>query len=233
MPAEPEGLEAGERVGDEFRLLADEPERAQDERVEVRAAAEQRRDAEDSAVNEQENQIRQLDAAEKELERRLAEMPAKRAALLARQSAAAAKGARVGATSKAASSVSSALEAFERMEEKVIRAEVEAEVVSADRGHIDLDTSSIDNMGVEEALNILKFIPKRSAGIVAKTVRTAVANAENTQSVDVDRLFVKLAQVDEGGMWKRFTSRAQGRATRVRKRLSHITIIVDEAEERS
>ena len=71
------------------------------------------------------------------------------------------------------------------------------------------------------------------AGIVAKTVRTAVANAENTQSVDVDRLFVKQAQVDEGGMWKRFTSRAQGRATRVRKRLSHITIVLDEAEERS
>jgi large subunit ribosomal protein L22 len=51
----------------------------------------------------------------------------------------------------------------------------------------------IRGKGVEEALNILKFIPKRSAGFVAKTVRTAVANAENTQSVDVDRLFVKLA----------------------------------------
>jgi large subunit ribosomal protein L22 len=72
-----------------------------------------------------------------------------------------------------------------------------------------LVVDQIRGKGVEEALNILKFIPKRSAGIVAKTVRTAVANAENTQSVDVDRLFVKLAQVDEGGMWKRFTSRAQ------------------------
>ena len=68
---------------------------------------------------------------------------------------------------------------------------------------------------------------------IAKTVRTAVANAENTQSVDVDRLFVKFARVDEAGMWKRFTSRAQGRATRVRKRLSHITIILDEVQERS
>ena len=88
-----------------------------------------------------------------------------------------------------------------------------------------LVVDQIRGKGVEEALNILKFIPKRSAGIVAKTVRTAVANAENTQSVDVDRLFVKQAKVDEGGMWKRFTSRAQGRATRVRKRLSHVTIV--------
>ncbi len=96
-----------------------------------------------------------------------------------------------------------------------------------------LVVDQIRGKGVEEALNILKFIPKRSAGIVAKTVRTAVANAENTQSVDVDRLFVKQAKVDEGGMWKRFTSRAQGRATRVRKRLSHVTIILDEAQERS
>ena len=91
----------------------------------------------------------------------------------------------------------------------------------------------IRGKGVEEALNILKFIPKRSAGIVAKTVRTAVANAENTQSVDVDRLFVKLAKVDGAGMVKRFMPRAQGRATSIRKRLSHVTIVVDEAEERS
>ena len=96
-----------------------------------------------------------------------------------------------------------------------------------------LIVDQIRGKGVEEALNILKFVPKRSAEIVAKTVRTAVANAENTQSVDVDRLFVKQVKVDEAGMWKRFTPRAQGRATRIRKRLSHITVIVDEAEERS
>lgn len=96
-----------------------------------------------------------------------------------------------------------------------------------------LVVDQIRGKGVEDALNILKFTPKRSAGIVAKTVRTAVANAENTQSVDVDRLFIKQAKVDEGGMWKRFTSRAQGRATRVRKRLSHVTIVLDEGEERS
>jgi large subunit ribosomal protein L22 len=77
---------------------------------------------------------------------------------------------------------------------------------------------------VEDALNILKFVPKRSAAAVAKTLRTAVANAENTQNV---------VKVDEAGMWKRFMPRAHGRATSIRKRLSHITIVVDEAGERS
>lgn len=81
---------------------------------------------------------------------------------------------------------------------------------------------------VEEALNILKFVPKRSAAVVAKTLRSAVANAEATQNVDVDRLYVKRITVDEGGMWKRFMPRAMGRATRIRKRLSHITVVVDE-----
>ena len=93
-----------------------------------------------------------------------------------------------------------------------------------------LVVDQIRGKGVEEALNILKFIPKRSAAIVAKTVRAAVANAENTQSVDVDRLFVKLAKVDGAGMAKRFMPRAQGRATSIRKRSSHVTIVVDEAE---
>ena len=81
---------------------------------------------------------------------------------------------------------------------------------------------------VEAALNILKFTPKRSATIVTKVLRTAIANAETTQSVDVDRLYVKRVTVDEGGMWKRFMPRAQGKATRIRKRLSHITIVIDE-----
>ena len=95
-----------------------------------------------------------------------------------------------------------------------------------------LVVDQIRGKGVEEALNILKFTPKRSALIVSKTLRTAVANAESTQSVDVDQLYVKQANVDEAGMWKRFTPRAQGRATRIRKRLSHVTIVLDEVSER-
>lgn len=96
-----------------------------------------------------------------------------------------------------------------------------------------LVVDQIRGKGVEEALSILKFTPKRSAAIVTKTLRAAVANAEGTQSVDVDKLYVKRVMVDEGGMWKRFMPRAMGRATRVRKRLSHITVVLDEMGERS
>ena len=95
-----------------------------------------------------------------------------------------------------------------------------------------LVVDQIRGKGVEEALNILKFTPKRSALIVSKTLRTAVANAESTQSVDVDQLYVKQANVDEAGMWKRFTPRAQGRATRIRKRLSHITIVLNKVNKK-
>ena len=98
--------------------------------LELKLSAEQRVDAENSAIDEQERQIEQLVTAERALEQRLAQLPARRAALLARQSAAQARGAKVGAASKAQNSVSAAIEAFDRMEEKIIRAEVEAEVVS-------------------------------------------------------------------------------------------------------
>ncbi|MDP6558715.1 MAG: 50S ribosomal protein L22 [Candidatus Binatia bacterium] len=81
---------------------------------------------------------------------------------------------------------------------------------------------------VEDALNILKFVPKRSALIVAKTLRAAIANAESTQSVDVDRLYVKRVLVDEGTTSKRSLPRAMGRATQIRKRTSHLTIVIDE-----
>ena len=82
--------------------------------------------------------------------------------------------------------------------------------------------------GVEEALSILEYTPKRAARVVAKTVRSVVANAQHTQSVDVDRLFIKRVFVDGGPTWKRFTPRAQGRATPIRKRTCHITVVVDE-----
>ena len=82
--------------------------------------------------------------------------------------------------------------------------------------------------GVEDALNILDATPKRAAQVVAKNLRSAVANAENQQNVDVDRLFVKRAWVDEGPVAARFMPRAQGRATMIQKRTSHITIVLDE-----
>jgi large subunit ribosomal protein L22 len=81
---------------------------------------------------------------------------------------------------------------------------------------------------VQEALNILKFSPQRPADVVAKLVRSAVANAEQKGVSDVDRLFVKAVFVDQGPALKRFMPRAQGRATRIRKPTSHITVVLDE-----
>lgn len=86
----------------------------------------------------------------------------------------------------------------------------------------------IRGRSVEEALGILEFTPKRGAKLVAKTLKSAVANAEHGQRVDVDALYVKRAYVDEGPTAKRFMPRAHGRATPIFKRTSHITVIVDE-----
>jgi large subunit ribosomal protein L22 len=86
----------------------------------------------------------------------------------------------------------------------------------------------IRGKGVEDALGILQFTPKRGAKIVAKTLKSAIANAEHTSRVDVDALFVKRAFVDEGPTGKRSLPRAHGRATPIFKRTSHITIVVDE-----
>jgi large subunit ribosomal protein L22 len=82
--------------------------------------------------------------------------------------------------------------------------------------------------GVQEALNILRFSPQKAAGIVGTLVSSAVANAEQKGVSDVDRLFVKSIQVDQGPVLRRFMPRAQGRATRIRKPTSHITVVLDE-----
>ena len=81
---------------------------------------------------------------------------------------------------------------------------------------------------VEDALNLLMFTPKSSAPVIAKVLKSAVANAGQRQGVDVDTLLVKRITVDEGPTMKRFRARAMGRGTRILKRMSHITIIVEE-----
>ena len=81
---------------------------------------------------------------------------------------------------------------------------------------------------VDVALADLEFSRKRIAQDVRKCVMSAVANAENTQRVDVDELYVKRISVDEGPTAKRFLPRAHGRATKLRKRTAHLTVVIDE-----
>jgi large subunit ribosomal protein L22 len=98
--------------------------------------------------------------------------------------------------------------------------------LSAQKARLVVDL--IRGKSVEDALGILEYTPKRGARLVAKTLRSAVANAEHEQRVDVDALYVKRAFVDEGPTAKRFLQRAHGRATPLFKRTSHITVVVDE-----
>ena len=81
---------------------------------------------------------------------------------------------------------------------------------------------------VSSAMNTLKFTTKRGAKIVYKTLMSAVANAEVKGTIDMDNLYVKKVWVDEGTTMKRYMPRAQGRATVIRKRLSHLNVILDE-----
>jgi large subunit ribosomal protein L22 len=84
---------------------------------------------------------------------------------------------------------------------------------------------------VEEALAILRFTPKGGSPIVEKVVRSAIANAENNYDMDVDSLYVAECYVDQGPTMKRIRPRARGLANRIRKRTSHITVILREKEE--
>ncbi|MEV0356909.1 50S ribosomal protein L22 [Nocardia sp. NPDC050697] len=80
---------------------------------------------------------------------------------------------------------------------------------------------------VEDALAILKFAPQAASEPVAKVVASAAANAENNLGLNPATLVISTAYVDEGATLKRFQPRAQGRAFRIRKRTSHITIEVE------
>ena len=80
----------------------------------------------------------------------------------------------------------------------------------------------------EEALNILNFTKKAAAKIIIKLLKSAIANATQKKTIDIDRLYVKQIMVDQGPTMKRFQPRALGRATTIRKRTSHIHITLDE-----
>jgi large subunit ribosomal protein L22 len=86
---------------------------------------------------------------------------------------------------------------------------------------------------INEALSVLRFTPKHAARVVEKVLRSAMANAQQNHGVkDVDFLFVKRAYADNGPSMKRFRQRAMGRATPIKKRTSHLTIVLEEKEKR-
>jgi large subunit ribosomal protein L22 len=90
----------------------------------------------------------------------------------------------------------------------------------------------VRGLPVQEALDILRFAPQAASEPVGKVLASAVANAENNKELDRRSLVVAQAYVDEGPTLKRFRPRAQGRAYRIRKRTSHITVVVQAEPER-
>ena len=81
---------------------------------------------------------------------------------------------------------------------------------------------------VQAAIDVLKVTNRKAAPVLVKIIKSAIANAKQSSTVDVDSLVISDAQVQEGKTWKRFIPRAQGRATPIRKRTSHITIKLKE-----
>lgn len=83
---------------------------------------------------------------------------------------------------------------------------------------------------VQEALTILKFTPKKGAKELEKVMKSAAANAEHNLDLDIDNLYVSEVYANQGPTLKRFRPRAQGRAFQIKKRTSHIGVVVKERE---
>ena len=88
----------------------------------------------------------------------------------------------------------------------------------------------VRGLPVDDALALLQFAPQAASETVYKVLESAIANAETTEGLDAGDLVISDAQVDEGPTMKRWRPRAQGRATRINKRTSHITLVVQPAD---
>ena len=93
-----------------------------------------------------------------------------------------------------------------------------------------LVADQIRGLPVDNAINILSFSNKKAAQIIKKVLDSAIANAEHNDAADVDELIVQQIMIDEGPVMKRFRPRARGRANKIFKRMSHVTVAVEEVE---
>ena len=91
-----------------------------------------------------------------------------------------------------------------------------------------LVADQVRGLPVDKAINVLNFSNKKAAGIIKKVLESAIANAEHNDGADIDELKVSLICVDEGPSMKRLRARARGRADRITKRTSHVTVSLSE-----
>ncbi len=113
------------------------------------------------------------------------------------------------------------------MEEKQARAELRHARISARKVKIVIDT--IRGKNAKEAIAILKYTNKAAAPVVEKLVKSAMANAVNNHKMDETKLYISEIYANQGTTMKRIMPRDHGRANRIRKRTSHITVVLKEA----
>jgi len=89
---------------------------------------------------------------------------------------------------------------------------------------------SVRGLPVAKALEIMQFSERKAAKLIGKTMKSAVANAENNEDLSVEDLFVKEAVIDEGPRLKRYWPRARGSVSRIKKRMCHIKIVLSDGE---
>lgn len=112
-----------------------------------------------------------------------------------------------------------------------VRATLQYETISPQKLRLVID--QVRGMKVDQALVVLQFVPKKGAGIVTKTLQSAIANAENNFELDREDLFIKTITADGGPTQKRYKAGARGRYKPRIKRTSHLTIILsDDATQR-
>ena len=111
---------------------------------------------------------------------------------------------------------------------KEARAKVSYARISSRKVNVVIDL--IRNKNAGEALAILKLTPKAASEVVEKLLKSAIANAENNHEMDVEKLYVAEIFANQGPTLKRIMPRAQGRAFRIRKRTSHITVVLKERD---
>ena len=117
---------------------------------------------------------------------------------------------------------------LKRQQEKDMRPKAIVKHVRISSSKVRIVLDLIRGKSVEEAMAILMNTPKAASEVVMKLIKSAVANAENNMGMSTEGLRIAEIYATEGATMRRFRPRAQGRATRIRKRTSHITVILDQ-----
>lgn len=120
---------------------------------------------------------------------------------------------------------------MQEMQEKKVEARAELKYARISARKVKIVADLIRGKSAAEALSIVKFTPKASSEIVEKLLKSAMANAENNHKMDVNKLYVAEIYANQGPTLKRIRAAAKGSAVRIRKRTSHITIVLREKED--